>query len=510
MATDSAEVIRQAVVDAQAAGLSAAEAVLTVRCEDVEALLHGQMIATTEPFAMGLAASPGAASGQVYFSADDVADAYDRGEDVILIAVETSPKDVHGMELAEGIVTTRGGMASHAAVVARGWGKPAVCGAQAIKIRGRSLTANGVTVQEGEIVSIDGNTGEVFAGSIAISASDPPEELSVVLGWADEVRAGKMAVRANADNGPDAAKARNFGAEGIGLCRTEHQFLGDRLPVLRRVIAAESEADERAALEDLGHQQQRDFEEIFAAMDGLPVTVRLLDAPLHEFCPDIESLVETNPMLGTRGVRLGIMKPRLFQMQAEAILAAAVARREAGGDPRVEIMVPMIVNDRELAMVRTWIETAADAAELPREKVSIGAMLETPRAVLDAVRIAAHADFFSFGTNDLTQMTFGFSRDDVEAKMMAFYLEHDLLSANPFSTIDSVVFSQIDNAAMACRNAYPNLKLGVCGEQGGDPASIAKFWSAGLDYVSCSPYRIPVARLAAAQAIAASANRGSC
>lgn len=503
MTVSPTERLTKAVVAALAANLPATEAVKTVSCADVESALHDQMEATSEPIAHGLGASPGAASGRVYFNADDAADAYDRGEDVILVAVETSPEDVHGMELAEGILTTRGGLASHAAVVARGWGKPAVCGAKDIEISGKSLRANGIIVREGQLISIDGTTGSVFAGAGSVVASDPPPELEVILGLADEVRRSKLAVRANADNGADAAKARKFGAEGIGLCRTEHQFLGARLPTLRRVITANSESEEAAALEGLLELQKTDFEEIFEAMDGLPVTIRLLDAPLHEFCPDIEEFVEINPMLGTRGVRLGILKPQLFRMQVRAMLQAMQARLDVGGDPQLEIMVPLIVNEHELALVRGWIREEISAAGLDPDSIPIGAMLETPRAVLSAADIVPHADFFSFGTNDLTQMTFGFSRDDVEARMMAHYLELDLLSHNPFQTIDSVVFGQVKRAVAQSRAASPNFKFGVCGEHGGDPASIAKFWEAGLDYVSCSPYRVPVARLAAAQAIVA-------
>ncbi len=503
MAAGPAERIIAAVANASDHDLSASEAVQTVFCSDVESLLHGQMETSAMPIATGLGASPGAASGRVYFTADDTADAYDRGEDVILVAVETSPEDVHGMELAEGILTTRGGLASHAAVVARGWGKPAVCGAEAIRIDGPGFTAGGVTVAEGSTITIDGGTGEVFAGAINVVASDPPPELDVVLAWADEVRASKLSVRANADTGADAAKARQFGAEGIGLCRTEHQFLGDRLPILRAVITAETDSEELDALEHLGQIQQQDFEQILEAMDGLPVTIRLLDAPLHEFCPDIESLAEMNPMLGTRGVRLGIMKPLLFRMQAKAMLAAVKTRLAVGGDPHLEIMVPLIVNEHELELVRGWIEQEIATSGVDPHRVLIGAMLETPRAVLAATGIARHADFFSFGTNDLTQMTFGFSRDDVEAKMMGHYLEAGLLPANPFKTIDAVVAMQVMNASQSCRDAFPGLKLGVCGEHGGDPDSIHQFWEAGLDYVSCSPFRVPVARLAAAQAISA-------
>jgi pyruvate,orthophosphate dikinase len=479
--------------------------------------------------AKGLAASPGAAVGQVYFTADDAEAASERGEKVILVRNETSPEDVHGMMVSEGILTARGGLVSHAAVVARGWGTPAVVGAEAIKIAGKQFSVNGTTVSEGDVISIDGSTGEVVLGAMELAAAEPPPEFTTILKWADTVRKGKLGVRANADTGEDATVARNLGAEGIGLCRTEHMFLApDRLPVVRRMILASTPEQEAEALDELRKVQQDDFTEILEAMDGLPVTVRLLDPPLHEFLPSVEELrikqareslsteeerllaaaeswSEHNPMLGTRGVRLGVVKPGLYAMQVRALLAAAAGLREKGKNPIVEIMIPLTVTREELALARGWVEEEiADATKglKKKPKYSIGTMIETPRAALRADEIAEESDFFSFGTNDLTQMTFGFSRDDVESRMMPAYLERGLLKRNPFETIDQTgVGELVEIGAARGRAAKPDLKLGVCGEHGGDPESIALFYKAGLDYVSCSPFRVPIARLAAAQAI---------
>jgi pyruvate,orthophosphate dikinase len=473
----------------------------------------------------------------VYFTADAAEEASRRGEKVILVRTETSPEDVHGMMVAEGILTSRGGLVSHAAVVARGWGKPAVVGAESIRISGDAFSVDGTTVRKGETISIDGSTGAVVVGAQELSAAEPPAEFRVILKWADEVRKGKMGVRANADNGPDATNARQFGAEGIGLCRTEHMFLGeDRLPIVRRMILASTPQAEKAALEELRVAQKADFVEILEAMDGLPVTVRLLDPPLHEFLPSIEEMAvkqattgltaeeqqlyeaakqwqEFNPMLGTRGVRLGVVKPGLYEMQVRALMEAAIDRLNAGGKPIVEIMIPLTVTREELALARQWVEeSVAEAVGAMKKKptVLIGTMIETPRAAIRADGIAEFADFFSFGTNDLTQMTFGFSRDDVEGRMMTAYLEQGLLSRNPFETIDKQgVGELVKMGAAAGRRTNPKLKLGVCGEHGGDPESIELFYEAGLDYVSCSPFRVPVARLAAAQAIIGAGKSGS-
>jgi pyruvate,orthophosphate dikinase len=510
--------------------LSRAEAVQRITADHLDQVLHPQFAAKDlKVVAKGLAASPGAAVGRAYFTADDAADAADRGEDVILVRNETSPEDVHGMMVSKGILTARGGLVSHAAVVARGWGTPAVVGADAIKIDGPRFTVADVVVHEGDVISIDGSTGEVVLGEVTLSAAEPPTEFYVILKWADQIRKGHLAVRANADNGPDAANARSFGAEGIGLCRTEHMFLGDeRLPVVRRMILAATDEAEANALEELRKVQKADFEEILEAMDGLPVTVRLLDPPLHEFLPRVDELElkqvreglsadeqallraaraweEFNPMLGTRGVRLGVVKPGLYAMQVRALMEAAAERVAKGGKPVVEIMIPLTVSREEMHEARGWVESAvaeATAGAKKKPKVIIGTMIETPRAALRADEIAEESDFFSFGTNDLTQMTFGFSRDDVESRMMPAYLEKGLLKRNPFETIDQTGVGELVRiGAERGRAVKPDLKLGVCGEHGGDPESIALFYDAGLDYVSCSPYRVPIARLAAAQAV---------
>ncbi|MGC8482002.1 MAG: putative PEP-binding protein, partial [Acidimicrobiales bacterium] len=449
-----------------------------------------------------------------------------RGEHVILVRKETSPDDVHGMLASQGVLTTRGGLVSHAAVVARGWGKPAVVGADSIRITGRSLVANGVTIVEGDEISIDGTTGNVVLGAVPLTSASPPEEFQVLLNWADEVRGNRVLVRANADTGHDAEVARLFGAEGIGLCRTEHMFLGeDRLPIVRKMILADEPADEADALEELRIAQRDDFVEILKAMDGLPVTVRLLDPPLHEFLPHTEELAikaaaeglteeesklyqaarawqEVNPMLGTRGVRLGVIKPGLYAMQVRALMEAAQIRLADGGDPIVEIMIPLTVTREELALARSWVQEAVSNSGVKITKLSIGTMIETPRAALRADEIAEYADFFSFGTNDLTQMTFGFSRDDVEGKMMAIYIDEGLLAANPFKTIDPGGVGELVRIGVERgRKTKGDLKIGVCGEHGGDPASIDLFVRAGVDYVSCSPFRVPIARLAAAHAL---------
>jgi pyruvate,orthophosphate dikinase len=510
-------------------GLSREEAVLHVRPEHIAQVLHPQFDSGDRTvLARGLGASPGAAVGQAQFSAEACVDAVERGERVILVRPETSPEDVHGMEVAEGVLTSRGGLVSHAAVVARGWGKPAVCGAESLDIGEHSFTVGGRTIDEGDIISIDGTTGEVVLGALELREGDVPDEFAVVLGWADEIRGDRMGVRANADTGPDASLARRYGAEGIGLARTEHMFLGDRLPIVRRMIVASDDEHEDAALDELLEVQRGDFEELFDAMDGLPVTIRLLDPPLHEFLPSLETEMEEeasgvvdaarkelfeaarhwreqNPMLGTRGVRLGIIKGGLYKMQARAIAEAVRACRRRGGDPRAEIMVPLVVTQAELELVRRWVDDAIDevlGAERDEYHILIGTMIETPRAAVRGDDIAAYADFFSFGTNDLTQMTFGFSRDDVESRMMPRYLDEGILSRNPFETIDHRgVGELVRMGAERGRSVNPSLKLGVCGEHGGDPESIAFFWDVGLDYVSCSPFRVPVARLAVAHAV---------
>ena len=519
--------------------ISKTEAIMRVAADHLDQVLHPQFATKEKGIAKGLAASPGAAVGQVFFTADDAAAAAAAGKDVILVRSETSPEDVHGMMVAKGILTSRGGLVSHAAVVARGWGTPAIVGADAVKISGKSFTANGVTVKEGDWLSLDGTTGEVMLGQLALMASKPPKEFDTILKWSDEVRKGKMDVRANADTDEDAKKARELGAQGIGLCRTEHMFLAaDRLPVVRRMILASTPAEEAAALEELRKVQKKDFVALLKEMSGLPVTVRLLDPPLHEFLPRIEELEiqkatsglsaeettllraahewsEVNPMLGTRGVRLGVIKPGLYAMQVRALMEAADDVAAKGYEPIVEIMIPLTVTKEELALARSWVEDVlADINSRPapqskkggktikRPKVSIGTMIETPRAALRADELAEVSDFFSFGTNDLTQMTFGFSRDDVESRMMPAYLEAGLLKRNPFETIDqNGVGELVFIAAERGRKVNRGLKMGVCGEHGGDPESIGLFYRAGLNYVSCSPYRVPIARLSAAQAV---------
>ena len=519
--------------------ISKTEAIMRVAADHLDQVLHPQFATKTKAIAKGLAASPGAAVGQVYFTAEGAEAAALAGKDVILVRSETSPEDVHGMMIAKGILTSRGGLVSHAAVVARGWGTPAIVGADAVKISGNSFTVNGVTVNEGDWLSLDGTTGEIMLGQLALMASKPPKEFDTILKWSDEVRKGKLAVRANADTDEDAKKARELGAEGIGLCRTEHMFLApDRLSVVRRMILASTPAEETAALEELRKVQKKDFALILKEMSGLPVTVRLLDPPLHEFLPHVNELEkkkatsgldaeettmlraayewsEVNPMLGTRGVRLGVIKPGLYAMQVRALMEAADEVAAKGYEPIVEIMIPLTVTREELALARSWVEEVlADINSRPvpkakkgekspkRPKVSIGTMIETPRAALRADELAEVSDFFSFGTNDLTQMTFGFSRDDVESRLMPAYLEAGLLKRNPFETIDqNGVGELVFLAAERGRKVKRGLKLGVCGEHGGDPESIGMFYRAGLNYVSCSPYRVPIARLSAAQAV---------
>ncbi|HKN92668.1 MAG TPA: putative PEP-binding protein, partial [Acidimicrobiia bacterium] len=436
-----------------------------------------------------------------------------------------------------GILTSRGGLVSHAAVVARGMGKPAICGAEEVKIdlKAKQFKAGGVVVQEGDVISISGTTGQIALGEVPVITPEPTGHFAVVLGYADQFR--RLKVRTNADTPEDSARARSFGAEGIGLCRTEHMFLGeDRVAIVRRMILADNEADEQAALDELEVLQRADFVGILEAMDGLPVTVRLLDPPLHEFLPDTEELAvkqateglsseeeellraarsweEVNPMLGTRGCRLGVIKPGLYKMQVRALMEAAVERKRAGGDPRVEIMIPLVVTGPELQLLTNWTRETAQAV-IDESGVDVdylvGTMIETPRAAIDAAAIGAVAEFFSFGTNDLTQMTFGFSRDDVEGRIMTPYLTQKLIPANPFETLDQAGVGEL--VRWACergRGARETLKLGICGEHGGDPASVHFCHEVGLDYVSCSPFRVPLARLAAAHAALGAGGPGS-
>jgi pyruvate,orthophosphate dikinase len=525
----AAAALRMAVEMQEAGVIDKKEAVLRVQPAQLDQLLHPQLDpkATYTVLAKGLNASPGAAVGKVYFTADDAEAHHEAGERVILVRPETSPDDLHGMIAAEGILTSRGGLVSHAAVVARGMGTPAICGAEAVKIdlKAKQFAVDGTVVREGEVITISGTTGEIVVGEVPVVTPEPTGHFGTILGWADEFR--RLKVRTNADLPEDAQKALEFGAQGIGLCRTEHMFLGDRLPIVQRMILANTPDEEAAALEQLRAQQEADFVGILEAMDGLPVTIRLLDPPLHEFLPDHEELIvkqakgeatdadlkllhaaeywrESNPMLGTRGCRLGIIKPGLYRMQVRALMQAAVTRKKAGGDPIVEIMIPLIVSEPELKLLEEWSREEADKV-LQESGVDIaylvGTMIETPRAALVADKIADVAEFFSFGTNDLTQMTFGFSRDDIEGRFMEEYLDHKLLKDNPFDSLDIEGVGQLVRMGVEKgRATRPDLKLGICGEHGGDPRSVAFCHEVGLDYVSCSPYRVPIARLAAAHA----------
>jgi pyruvate,orthophosphate dikinase len=460
-----------------------------------------------------LNASPGAASGKIVLDADTAAE---RGEteDVILVRWETTPDDIHGLIAAQGVLTAHGGMTSHAAVVARGMGKPCVAGCEELQIEleAKRVRIGDQDLAEDDVITIDGGTGIVVAGAVDLVPPQINEDFETILGWADDYRTLK--VRANADTPEDAAKAREFGAEGIGLCRTEHMFMADeRLPIVREMIMASGEDERRDALDKLLPMQQDDFEGIFEAMHGLPVTIRLLDPPLHEFLPPLEeatdermrerikALQETNPMLGTRGCRLGLLWPEIYEMQVRAIIRAALAVEERTGDaPLVEIMHPLVGFAEELHRLRAiTIATANEESE--EVEYLVGTMIELPRACIRADEIAEHADFFSFGTNDLTQTTLGLSRDDAEGKFLTRYLEDGVLERNPFEILDeSGVGDLMRIAVERGRATKDEIKLGICGEHGGEPESVAFCHRLGLDYVSCSPYRVPLARLAAAQA----------
>jgi pyruvate,orthophosphate dikinase len=492
------------------------EAVARIDPSTLDQLLHPMIDpnARLEVAAKGLNASPGAASGAIVLDADTAEERGKAGEPVILVRWETTPDDIHGMIAAQGILTVHGGMTSHAAVVARGMGKPCVAGADGVGIDtgAHTVTIGGQTLSEGETITLDGATGRVFVGPVELVPPQINEDFQTVLGWADDLR--RLKVRANADTPADAAKAREFGAEGIGLCRTEHMFFGDdRLPVVQEMIMADNESGRRAALDRLLPMQQSDFEGIFEAMAGLPVTIRLLDPPLHEFLPDesqasdakmrqrIRALHEANPMLGTRGCRLGLMFPEIYEMQVRAIVRAARAVEERGGDaPLVEIMHPLVGFAEELRRLRELtVDVAAEEAH--DLEYLCGTMIELPRACIRADEIAEHADFFSFGTNDLTQTALGFSRDDAEGKFLTYYLEHDVLERNPFETLDRDGVGELMRIGVERgRSVKENLKIGICGEHGGEARSVAFCDELGLDYVSCSPYRVPLARLAAGQA----------
>ena len=485
--------------------------------------------------AKGLPASPGAGVGEVVFDADVAAERGERGEPVVLVRYETTPDDIHGVIVAQGVLTAHGGMTSHAAVVARGMGKPCVAGASGIKIdaAGKKLTIGEHVFSEGDVITIDGSTGNIYGEAIDLVPPQINEDFQNVVAWADEIR--RLGVRANADNFEDASKARELGAEGIGLCRTEHMFMAsDRLPAVRRMILAETPEARADALAEILPMQQQDFEDIFTAMKGLPVTVRLLDPPLHEFLPNlveqsllvqrlelagededaldqarqtlaqVKRLHEQNPMLGTRGCRLAMLYPEIPDMQARAIIRAAIAVKEREGDTvEVEIMIPLVALRQELKFQREIVERAV-AEEIGDSgiEVKIGTMIELPRAALTADEIAEEADFFSFGTNDLTQTGIGISRDDAENGFLAQYVIDHVLEQNPFESIDVDGVGQlVEIGVEKGRSTKPKLKTGVCGEHGGDPASIEFFNRVGLDYVSCSPFRVPIARFAAAKAV---------
>ena len=531
------------------------EALQRVNGAQLAQLMFPRFDATADPVRLtrGMSASPGAASGIAVFDSHTAVERAERGEKVILVRRETNPDDLHGMIAAQGILTSRGGKTSHAAVVARGMGKTCVCGADELEVEvsARRFTApDGTVVNEGDVISIDGSTGDVFAGEVAVVPShvveyfegnvdldqlttDGSDELvravDRLMRHADSKRA--LGVRTNADTAEDAARARRMGAEGIGLCRTEHMFLGDNKQYIERMILAETDDEKESSLAALLPLQRADFVEIFEAMDGLPVTVRLLDPPLHEFLPDhtelavrvaladerghsdgdaerllaaVRRLHEQNPMLGLRGVRLGVVMPGLFALQVRAIAEAAAIRVKAGGDPRPEIMVPLVGTVQELELVREEaLRVVAEVGEAEGVDLEflVGTMIELPRAALTSGEIAGAADFFSFGTNDLTQMTWGFSRDDVEASFFSDYLSKGIFGVSPFETLDrDGVGKLVRIASQGGRAAKPDLKLGVCGEHGGDPESVHFFAQVGLDYVSCSPFRVPVARLEAGRA----------
>ena len=521
-------------VDAVAKGLlSHEEALLTIDAAGLDALMHPSF-APGQEFSVlttGVAASPGAAKGQIVFSAEDAVDWAERGHRVVLVRPFTEADDVHGFFAAQGILTAEGGKASHAALVARGMGKPCVAGASGLRVdvdRGE-LHVDGTVLREGDPISIDGSTGRVSADDVPLSEPEFDPNFHTVLSWADEQR--RLGVRANADTPQDARRARELGAEGIGLCRTEHMFMAaDRQPKMQAMILAESTADRRRAMDELLPLQREDFEGLFEEMAGLPVTIRLLDPPLHEFLPNatelalelerarrerprdvrrlermlqrVRELEETNPMLGTRGARLGIIAPEIYDVQVDAIMRAARSVQERRGKPpRVEIMIPLVAYEQEVQILRERVEQVIADSGAEDLHPLIGTMIELPRACFVADRIARVADFFSFGTNDLTQTALGFSRDDVESGFLSEYLAQRIVDRSPFETIDQPgVGWLVRLAAWVGREARHDLKLGVCGEHGGDPESIAFFHNAGLDYVSCSPYRVPIARVAAAQA----------
>jgi pyruvate, orthophosphate dikinase len=524
------EMVEEGIIDKKTA-------LLRVDPDQLNQLLHRRIDDKYERtlLAKGLPASPGAATGQVVFDADEAEELGNAGKKVILVRPETTPDDIHGIVAAQAIVTSRGGMTSHAAVVARGMGKACICGCDALKIdvKAKQFTVKEKVINYGDVITIDGSTGEIMLGEIPMIEPQLSDEFQLLLAWADQER--KIGVRANADNPEDAGKAFEFGAGGIGLCRTEHMFMDlKRIPIVQKMILAESYGERKEALDELLPMQQGDFEGIFEAMQGLPVTIRLLDPPLHEFLPDKEELLvevtklqildpaspelkkkelllkkvrqldEYNPMLGHRGCRLGMVYPEIYEMQAKAIFYAAAKLADKGMKVQPEIMIPLVGHVNELKQMR---QVVIDSAEKVQEETgkqfeyTIGTMIEIPRAAITADQIALEADFFSFGTNDLTQTTFGYSRDDAEGKFLQNYIENKVLADNPFAVLDQDgVGKLVEMGVRLGREAKPTLKTGICGEHGGEKTSIDFCYKTGLDYVSCSPYRVPLARLAAAQA----------
>jgi len=517
--------------------ISKEEAILRVDPDQLNQVLHKRLDpkADFQVVATGLPASPGAASGKAIFDANEAERLGNEGEKVILVRLETTPDDIHGVVVAQGVLTSRGGMTSHAAVVARGMGKPCVCGCEALNIdyKEKKMTVGDLEVKEGDVITIDGSTGQVIFGEVPLVSPEMTEELRLLLEWADEIR--KLGVRANADTPADAQRAREFGATGIGLCRTEHMFMAqDRLPIVQTMIMAKSQEERQEALDKLLPMQQGDFYGILKAMDGLPVIIRLLDPPLHEFLPNVgelsleiqrlqltngdpaeiskkqamlekaRSLQEMNPMLGHRGCRLALPTPEVYAMQVRAIVQAVAQLKKEGYNPHAEIMIPLVMSPEELEILRQLcldvIQQVEEETGLKFE-IPVGTMIELPRACLLADEIAKHADFFSFGTNDLTQTTFGFSRDDAEGKFIPQYIEKKILLDNPFAALDrDGVGKLVKYAVEQGRKANPEIELGICGEHGGEPSSVEFCHLVGLDYVSCSPFRVPIARLAAAQA----------
>jgi pyruvate, orthophosphate dikinase len=524
------EMVEEGIIDKKTA-------LLRVDPDQLNQLLHRRIDDKYERtlLAKGLPASPGAATGQVVFDADEAEELGNAGKKVILVRPETTPDDIHGIVAAQAILTSRGGMTSHAAVVARGMGKACICGCDALKIdvKAKQFKVDEKVIHYGDVITIDGSTGEIMLGEIPMIEPELSDEFQLLLAWADQER--KIGVRANADNPEDAQKAFEFGAGGIGLCRTEHMFMDlKRIPIVQKMILAETYGERKDALAELLPMQQGDFEGIFEAMQGYPVTIRLLDPPLHEFLPDKEELLvevtklqildptspelkkkelllkkvrqldEYNPMLGHRGCRLGMVYPEIYEMQAKAIFYAAAKLADKGMEVQPEIMIPLVGHVNELKQMRQLV---IDAAEKVQEETgkqfeyTIGTMIEIPRAAITADQIAQEADFFSFGTNDLTQTTFGYSRDDAEGKFLQNYIENKVLAENPFAVLDQDgVGKLVEMGVRLGRETKPTLKTGICGEHGGEKTSIDFCYKTGLDYVSCSPYRVPLARLAAAQA----------